>query len=159
MEDAPRIFDEYATDPDVTRYLIWRPHHDVSQTRDFLAECLLRWDAGREFSFVITLADDDRAAGMIACRMDGHRADAGYVLARRLWGRGLMTEALTAMGDWALSNPNTFRFWAVCDVDNAASARVMEKAGMMREGLLRRWMIHPNSSPDPRDCWSYSRCR
>lgn len=40
----------------------------------------------------------------------------------------------------------------VCDVDNPASARVMEKAGMTREGILRRWHIAPNISPEPRDC-------
>ena len=34
--------------------------------------------------------------------------------------------------------------WAVCAVENHASARVMEKAGMKREGTLRHWMVFPN---------------
>jgi ribosomal-protein-alanine N-acetyltransferase len=46
--------------------------------------------------------------------------------------------------------------WAVCDVDNLASARVLEKAGMGREGRLRRWVLHPNVSAAPRDCWCYA---
>jgi RimJ/RimL family protein N-acetyltransferase len=49
-----------------------------------------------------------------------------------------------------------FRIWAVCDVDNAASARVMEKAGMQREGVLRRWSVHPNISAEPRDSFCYA---
>lgn len=39
------------------------------------------------------------------------------------------------------------------------SARVMEKAGLVREGILRRWLIHPNISGYPRDCYSYAVAR
>jgi RimJ/RimL family protein N-acetyltransferase len=49
--------------------------------------------------------------------------------------------------------------WAVTDVDNHASARVLEKIGMQREGLLRRWLVHPSLSPEPRDCWCFARVR
>ena len=52
-----------------------------------------------------------------------------------------------------------WRLGAVCDIDNRASARVMEKAGMQREGILRRWMLHPNISAEPRDCFSYATTR
>jgi RimJ/RimL family protein N-acetyltransferase len=59
----------------------------------------------------------------------------------------------------ALQQPSIFRIGAVCDVENIGSARVMEKAGLLREGLLRRWLVHPNVSDEPRDCWSYARVR
>ena len=49
-----------------------------------------------------------------------------------------MTEVVRAVTDWALAQPEVHRVWAVCDVENLASARVMEKAGMAREGKLRR---------------------
>jgi RimJ/RimL family protein N-acetyltransferase len=54
--------------------------------------------------------------------------------------------------DWTDGEPEIFRAWAFCDVDNPASARVMEKAGMTREGILRRWHVAPNLGPEPRDC-------
>ena len=57
------------------------------------------------------------------------------------------------MTRWALSQYGIWRLWSVCDVENAGSARVMEKAGLSREGLLRRWIIHPNLSDEPRDCF------
>jgi ribosomal-protein-alanine N-acetyltransferase len=76
----------------------------------------------------------------------------GYVLDRSFWGRGLMPEALRFAVDWALAQPEVFRAYAFCDVDNPSSARVMEKAGMIREGVLRRWHVCPNIGPDPRDC-------
>jgi RimJ/RimL family protein N-acetyltransferase len=70
-----------------------------------------------------------------------------------------MTEALTEIVQWALAQPAIFRIGSVCDVDNIGSARVMEKAGLVREGVLRQWLIHPNISKEPRDCFSYARVR
>lgn len=96
---------------------------------------------------------------MLELRPSGHRAELGYVLARDCWGRGVMTEAAQAVVTWALAQPGIYRVWAVTDVDNHGSARVLEKIGMQREGLLRRWMMHPNLSPEPRDCWCFARVR
>jgi RimJ/RimL family protein N-acetyltransferase len=70
-----------------------------------------------------------------------------------------MPEAARAVVDVSLSDPTVRRVWAVCDVDNKASARVMEKIGMSFEAVLRRWVIHPNVSPDPRDSLCYSLVR
>ena len=70
--------------------------------------------------------------------------------------RGLMTEVLTEVVNWALNQPGIFRIGAVCDVENIGSARVMEKAGMTREGLLRRYSVHPNVGPEPRDVFIYA---
>lgn len=55
--------------------------------------------------------------------------------------------------------PSVSRVWAVCDVENRASARVLEKIGMRFEGILARWSIHPNLSDEPRDCRGYARLR
>jgi [ribosomal protein S5]-alanine N-acetyltransferase len=70
-----------------------------------------------------------------------------------------MTEVLGEIVRWGSGQERVFRIGAVCDVENIGSARVMEKAGLEREGLLRRWLIHPNISDDPRDCFSYVRVR
>ena len=68
-------------------------------------------------------------------------------------------EAASAVVDWALAQPQIYRVWAICDHENLASARVMEKIGMQREGLMRRGIVHPNISDEPRDCWVYARVR
>jgi [ribosomal protein S5]-alanine N-acetyltransferase len=60
----------------------------------------------------------------------------GYALARAYWGRGFATEAGTAVVAWALERPEIHRVWAVCDAENVASARMLEKLGMRREGPL-----------------------
>ena len=93
---------------------------------------------------------------MIDLRIEGHRADFGYVLGRDYWGQGYATEALQAVVEYALSQDSIVRVWAVCDVENTASARVMEKAGLKREGILRKYIINPHISDEPRDCYCYS---
>ena len=96
---------------------------------------------------------------MIGCRVREHAADIGYVIGRNHWGRGYVTEAAKAMVDWAIHLDSIYRVWAVCDVENIASSRVLEKVGMQREGILRRYIVHPNRSVEPRDCFVYARVR
>jgi RimJ/RimL family protein N-acetyltransferase len=158
-EDAPAIFATWARDPEVTRYLTWRPHRSLAATREFLKLSAAARKEGRAFAWAITLKDDGRLVGMIELRPDGHRVELGYCLGRAWWGRGFMTEAVRAVADWALAQRDVVRVWAVCDVENPASARVLEKAGMAREGLLRRWSLHPNVSATPRDCWCFARVK
>ena len=64
--------------------------------------------------------------------------------------------ALAEVAGWAMRQDDIWRIGAVCDVENRASARVMEKAGLEREGILRRWIIHPNVGSEPLDCFSYA---
>jgi RimJ/RimL family protein N-acetyltransferase len=67
-----------------------------------------------------------------------------------------MTEAVRACIQWALGQPGVYRVYATVDTENIPSQRVLEKAAMQREGLLRRESLHPNISPEPRDCYMYS---
>jgi ribosomal-protein-alanine N-acetyltransferase len=159
LSDADEIFDSYAADPEVTRYVTWRPYQDRNEVTQFLQSRLTRWDSNEEFSWAITRAEEDRVIGMIACRVREPAADIGYVLSRNYWNRGYVTEAAKAVVDWAINITFVYRVWAVCDVENKASARVLEKIGMQREGVLRRYVAHPNVSSEPRDCYVYSKVR
>jgi RimJ/RimL family protein N-acetyltransferase len=156
LADAEAIFREYASDPEVTRYVSWRAHQTIAETREYMRVCLSAWDVGKAFQWVIERKEDGQLMGMIAARVQAHRWELGYVLARRYWGHGYMTESVKGLIDWAFKDADVFRVWAVCDVENLASARVMERAGMQREGVLRRWSVHPNISPEPRDSYCYS---
>ena len=73
--------------------------------------------------------------------------------------RSRVSEALSAIVEWAFSIPSIFRVWAVCDLENDASARLLEKNGFHQEGILRKWSLHPNVSDIPRDCYSYAKTR
>lgn len=101
MSDADDIFNNYASDPEVTRYVTFRSYNDQNEVAPFLQSRLFRWDSGEEYSWVLTVPAEDRAIGMIGCRVREHAADIGYVLGRARWGRGYATEAATAIVDWA----------------------------------------------------------
>ena len=159
LSDADDIFDSYAADPEVTRYVTWRPYKDRSEVASFLHSRLARWDSGEEFSWAITRPEEDRVIGMIACRVREHAAEIGYVMSRNYWNCEYATEAARAVVDWASKLEFVYRVWAVCDVENKASSRVLEKIGMQKEGILRRYIVHPNVSPEPRDCFEYSKIR
>ena len=68
-------------------------------------------------------------------------AEMGYWLSEEFWGRGIATRVVTAMSDWAFSNYNLTRVFAMAFAHNVASIRVLEKAGFLREGVLRRSAI------------------
>jgi len=157
QSDAVAIFDAYAQDPEVTRFLTWRPHTEIAQTDAYIARVMAAHDAR---TYTLAERDGGRLLGAFDIRQSGPgRLGYGYVLARSAWGHGLMAEALTAVADWALRQPDIWRIGDVCDIENRASGRVMEKAGMSFEGIARRWMIHPNISNEPRDCRVYARVR
>lgn len=154
--DAETIFSSYGQDPEVSKYLTWRPATSVDQTRSFLVECERLWVEGRSFAWAITLTASDRLVGMIEARINEEGMELGYVVARQFWSQGIATEATRAVIDWALDDSSVTRIWAYTDVENMASARVLEKAGMTNEGLRDRYGNHPNVAPEPRDCWIYA---
>jgi RimJ/RimL family protein N-acetyltransferase len=135
------------------------PHRSLADTRAYLRACVDGWREETRFPWAITVAAlDDTPIGMIELRPNGHMADVGYVLSRSEWGKGYMTEALTAVVTMALALDGCYRVWAVCDVENGASARVMEKAGMTIEGVLRRFLYDPVAD-EPRDAYCYALTR
>ncbi len=159
MTDAETIFDEYAQDSRVSKYLSWRPHQRIEETYKFLETSLKEWESGSYFAWVITERGNDKCIGMIGFRILEFKAELGYVLTRHFWGQGIMTEAVQTIVGWLYAQPNIFRVWAVCDIENIASARVLEKVGMVKEGVLCKWASHPNISPESRDCICYSKVK
>ncbi|HEX8473522.1 MAG TPA: GNAT family N-acetyltransferase [Pyrinomonadaceae bacterium] len=156
LSDAAAIFHLYAQDTEVTRHVVWRPHTNVQETEQYLTQCVAAWGINSHFSWVIALREDGQLLGMIELRINNFKADIGYVVARPFWGRGIATEAGRSVVEWALLQEGIYRVWALCDTENVASARVLEKVGMGREGLLRRNILHPNVSNEPRDSYCYA---
>lgn len=160
-DDAPRIFAAYAHDPEVTHFLTWRPHRSAEDGLEILITRIACWADGSEFSWVLTTRKTGVLIGMVTATPDRApwRLSLGYVLGRKHWNRGYMTEAVRAVTETLLALPGICRVWAVADEDNIASMRVMEKAGLIREGLLQRWSLHPAISDHPRACWVFARVR
>jgi ribosomal-protein-alanine N-acetyltransferase len=158
LSDAEAIF-EYGSDPEVARYADWPLCTTIDPIIKNLHKRIALWESGTELYWMITLPQEDRAIGGVYCCVAQHSAELGYILNRRYWGNGFATEASRAVIDWAFSVPSIRRVWATCDTENLASARVLEKSGLSREGTLHRWLVRPNLSDEPRDVFIYSRVR
>jgi ribosomal-protein-alanine N-acetyltransferase len=156
QDDSYAVFQKYTQDQEVTKYLTWKPHKNVDITREFIQRCIQCWQDESAFPWIVVRKNDAELVGMIELRIDHFRADLGYVIAREYWGNGYATEMTKSVIGWAITQENIYRVWATCDVENLASARVLEKAGMQREGVLRRFIVHPNISDEPRDSYCYS---
>jgi RimJ/RimL family protein N-acetyltransferase len=156
LDDARAVFEGWAQDRDVTRYLTWRPHERMEQTQEFLRSCISAWGNLTRFPYMIIWKENGEVIGMIDPRMEGPGVGIGYAAARAYWGKGYMPEAVRAIIEWAFQQPSIYRVYATTDVENIASRRVLEKVGMQCEGILRKYILHPNRSDIPRDSFMYA---
>lgn len=156
IDDALTLFTAYMQDPEVTRYTTWRPHQQLQEAKDFVSNSISAWENETRFPFVITLKENDEPFGMIDLHIRGCTVGLGYVIARFHQHKGYATEATRAIINWAFQQTTIYRVNASTDIENIASQRVLEKAGMVREGLLRKYIIHPNISDIPRDSYMYA---
>ena len=139
-DDADDMFSNWASDPEVTRFLTWPPHSSADATRMVLNSWVSRYGDGGYFQWAIEWKESGTVIGSIAVvKLEEaiESAEIGYCLGRKFWGRGIMPEALRAVMDYLFDTVGLNRITAGHDVNNPKSGRVMEKAGMKKEGVLR----------------------
>jgi len=99
------------------------------------------FEIGRRARFAVTLRDaPDMLLGTVSLRRYARdrRAELGYWLAQPAWGHGFATEAARAMIDFGFSGLGLARIYAQVLADNRASLRVLDKLGMVNEGVKRQ---------------------
>ncbi len=167
--DAEAAFASYTADSDVLRYLGWRSHASVKATREQYGFDVHRWLKGSAWVWVMAEKFPDGGTGQVFGQVElvpqshpsaqAHHLRLGYLMARSHWGRGLMGEAVAAVLQAALEQPQVWRVDALCDVGNPASAALLARVGMVCEGRLQRAVVHPNVCSEPRDAWVYALAR
>ena len=146
-EDAADIFERYASDAEVTRFLAWPMHTSIDDTRAFLEFSDAEWDRWPAGPYLICSRADGNLLGSTGLAFEvSFRATTGYVLARDSWGQGFATEALLAMRQTA-ADLGVERLYAMCHPEHWPSRHVLEKGGFEFEGTLRRFSEFPNLSP------------
>jgi ribosomal-protein-alanine N-acetyltransferase len=146
---------EHANDLEVARHLRDRfPHPYTRQdARAFLQHAAASADPSN-----LAIEVEGRAVGAIGyvpgTDVERFSAEIGYWLGRSLWGQGIATEALRLVTAHAFDDRNFLRLFALPFADNPASARVLEKAGYTREGVLRSSSV---KFGQPKDQWMYAR--
>ncbi len=137
-------------------FVYWEPHRTIADTIEFLERTKEGYAEGRPPVWGIQHLEDKVIIGGIAFHdisWINLRGEIGYALARKYWGRGLMTEAVGAVLEYGFRELGLNRIEARCDVENTGSWRVMEKSGMKFEGVLRHNIILHGR---PRDARMYA---
>ncbi len=131
----------YSSLDEVARYLVWGPN-TLNQSKEAIEGFLddQRARPREIFDVAITLKPKREVIGGVGVRItdkDNLTGELGYTLHPDYWGYGLATEASYAMLDAGFNMLGLQRIVAHCDQRNKASARVMERLGMRREGVFR----------------------
>ena len=137
MEDVDAVV-RHANNINVARQLRDRFPHPYTRANAmaFLKSAVANSDASN-----LAIEVDNAAAGAIGyvrgTDVERYSAEIGYWLGELYWRRGIASEALILMTDYAFSTLNLLRLFALPFADNAQSIRVLEKAGYTREAILR----------------------
>lgn len=150
LEDVDGYF-AFASDPEVTKYLRWGPHLDRDCTAGYIQGVLDAYANGKDSPWGIELKAEKKVIGSIHLMQLDHcyrKAETGFVLARAYWNNGYATEALKRVLEYSFAELQLNRVEAFCIPENRAGARVLEKAGMQLEGLLRQYAYQKGSFRD-----------
>lgn len=140
IEDAKDIF-EYACDPLVTQFTTWHEHQSLADSQLFLESVIEEYKTNQAATWGIVHKGDNKligTCGFFHWNVDDSKAEVGYNLSRKYWNQGYMTEAVRAIITFGFETMLLNRIEALCQPENIASARVMEKVGMQFEGILRQ---------------------
>lgn len=124
----------FASDLENTRYMMFLPNERVEETEQFVRKAVAEMakDAPEYYEFAILL-EGVQIGGVGLYFLDQRdEAELGWILNKRYWGKGYAAEAVRAVMDWARRKWGIRRFIAMCDAENEASWRLMERLGMRR---------------------------
>lgn len=134
---------EYSRLEEVTRYLVWEPHPDEHYTARYLDTVQAQYRNGEFYDWGVEWRETGKligTCGFTSFDLPNKRAEVGYVINPAFSGRGVATEALMAVLDYAFNELKLHRVEAKYIYGNDASRRVMEKCSMTFEGILRGYM-------------------
>ena len=141
MEDAADMYRNWASDPEVTRFLTWQPHADLGVTQKYLTMVTENYSDPRHYEWALELKALGQVIGALSIvRMDEEigAVELGYCMGRTWWGQTLMPEAVQGILPYLFREVGANRVAARHAVGNPKSGRVMQKAGMTYEGTLRQ---------------------
>lgn len=140
-EDAAAMYKNWASDPEVTKFLMWQTHSSQSVSQSITNDWLTEYSNNNYYHWAIVLKDNgDEPIGDIAVvRIDEEVSSAhiGYCIGRKWWHQGITSEALKAVMDFLFDTVGVNRIESRHDPRNPNSGKVMQKCGMKYEGTLR----------------------
>ena len=143
LDDTDDMY-EYSKIDDVTEFLTWSPHPDKAYTFEYLAYLQNRYKFGDFFDWAIICKDSGKmigTCGFTRFLFQHNGAEIGYVINPEYHGKGIATEVLGRVIRYGFENLSLERIEGKFMIENEASRRVMEKNGMIFEGVRRNGML------------------
>ena len=141
IDDASAMFKNWASDPEVTKFLMWQTHSSEDMSKNIINDWLKEYSDEKYYHWAIILKDNgDEPIGDIAVvhmNEDVSMMHIGYCIGRNWWHQGVTSEALKMVMDYLFDVVNVNRIESRHDPRNPYSGKVMQKCGMKYEGTLR----------------------
>ena len=139
-EDAELMFCNWASDPEVTKFLTWPAHSSISISEMVIGSWLQEYEKENYYQWMIELKEIGEPIGSISVVRQNDRveeAEIGYCIGSQWWHRGIVSEALSAVIEYLFTEVGMNRVAARHDPNNPHSGGVMRKCGMKYEGTNR----------------------
>ena len=137
INDAEKMYENWASDSRITKFLTWEPHTSIQQTESIIKQWI---NDDKDVYFAICNTNDENI-GCISASLIKENPKTyaiGYCLAYDYWSQGIMTESLKLMLKYLFEEKHAVRVEATHDSRNSASGKVMMNANMKYEGCLRK---------------------
>ncbi len=140
IDDYAKMYDNWASEDAVTKYLTWKSHENQDVTESVLTDWVDNYANNDFYNWAIELKEEDKLIGNISVvnyREETMSAVLGYCMGSKWWGKEIMPEAAKAVLKYLFEEVGFNRIAADHDKNNPKSGRVMQKIGMTYEGTLR----------------------
>lgn len=131
LKDSSDVF-EYASDEKTVEYLTWYAHKNIDESKKIVQTIYIPTNV-----YCIELKIEHKCIGAFEPRIFPNKASFGYVLNKKYWNKGYMSEVLTKMIDVFFEDPRCMTVFGIHFLGNEASGAVMKKCGMEMCGIQK----------------------
>ncbi len=139
--DAKPMFETWANDARVTKFLTWIPHGTLKVTQEIVDSWVKDYEKDNNYNWVIELKGKTIGSiSVVSIDENSERIEIGYCIGFDFWSKGIMTEAASAVIDFLFREVNVNRITITHAVKNPASGKVASKCGLTLEGVRREYL-------------------
>jgi len=145
IEDAEDMFKNWASDNEVTKYLTWPAHLSLEVSKEVISMWKKDSESLDYYQWCIELKESGEAIGSISgvhIMEDINAVEVGYCIGKKFWRQGITSEAFSALISFFFEEMKVNRIEARHDLNNPSSGKVMEKCGLIKEGVKRQGDIN-----------------
>lgn len=141
LNDAEDMFNNWASNPNVTKFMTWQPYSSIDEVRKYILECIDSYSNDSTYNWIIEFKESGQAIGSISIvefRENVNAAVVGYCIGESYWHKGITTEAFKQVIKFLFEEVGVNRIEAYHDVNNPHSGGVIKKCGLTYEGTNRQ---------------------